>query len=194
MKHYHLFKTHAWKECKASTDEQYYGYTGAFRCLVEDAGDVAFIKHSIVPDNSDGKGEAWAATVKSGDYELICPHKSSPVPITEYATCNLARVPAHAVVTRPESVTKVVGILKDQQAQFGPSGSDPSFKLFQSETGRNLIFKDSTKCLQEIKAGTSYDQFLGADYMSATTSLRQCSETTSDLEKSCTFHSCQQKT
>lgn len=65
------------------------------------------------------------------------------------------------------------------QAQFGPSGSDPSFKLFQSETGRNLIFKDSTKCLQEIKAGTSYDQFLGADYMSATTSLRQCSETTS---------------
>ncbi|KAK6302565.1 hypothetical protein J4Q44_G00269200 [Coregonus suidteri] len=30
-------------KCKANADKQYYGYAGAFRCLVENAGDVAFI-------------------------------------------------------------------------------------------------------------------------------------------------------
>merc|ERR1719383_81505 len=179
-------------KCKASADELYYGYAGAFRCLVEGAGDVAFIKHSIVPENSDGKGPAWARTVSSADYELICPGKG-PVPISDYASCHLAVVPAHAVVTRPESHSEVVRILQDQQTKFGPSGSDPSFKMFQSDGGKNLLFKDSTKCLQAIASGISYEVFLGPVYMDAMTSLRQCAGTASALEKSCTFHSCQQK-
>lgn len=179
-------------KCKASADEQYYGYAGAFRCLVEDAGDVAFIKHTIVPENSDGSGPAWARDVKSADYELICPGKG-PVPISEYTSCHLSIVPAHAVVTRPESHSDVVRILQDQQTKFGISGSDASFRMFQSDGGKNLLFKDSTKCLQVIQAGTSYDQFLGAMYMEAMGALRKCPDTASDLEKSCTFHSCQQK-
>lgn len=179
-------------KCKASADEQYYGYAGAFRCLVEGAGDVAFIKHTIVEENSNGNGPSWANNVNSADYELICPNKS-PVPINEYVSCHLAVVPAHAVVTRPESRAEVARILQDQQAKFGPSGSDNTFRLFQSESGKNLLFKDSTKCLQEVPAGSSYEQFLGAEYINAMTSLRQCSANTPDLEKSCTFHSCQQK-
>ncbi|XP_044075040.1 transferrin-a [Siniperca chuatsi] len=179
-------------KCKASADEQYYGYAGAFRCLVEGAGDVAFIKHTIVPENSDGKGPTWASEVNSAEYELIC-HGKDPVPVTEYLSCHLAKVPAHAVVTRPEIHGEVIRILQDQQAKFGTTGSDSTFKLFQSDAGKNLLFKDSTKCLQEIQAGTTYDQFLGTDYINAMNSLRQCSATTPDLEKSCTFHSCQQK-
>ncbi|XP_071781225.1 serotransferrin-1 [Centroberyx gerrardi] len=179
-------------KCKASADEQYYGYAGAFRCLVEGGGDVAFIKHTIVPENSDGNGPIWAKDVKSTEYELICPGKG-PVAITEYASCNLAKVPAHAVVTRPETRGEVVRILQDQQTKFGTSGSDTTFRMFQSEGGKNLLFKDSTKCLQEVAAGTTYQSFLGPDYMTAMDSLRQCSDTASDLEKSCTFHSCQQK-
>ncbi|CAG5896709.1 unnamed protein product [Menidia menidia] len=177
-------------KCKASADEQYYGYAGAFRCLVEDAGDVAFIKHTIVPENSDGNGPEWARGVSSADYQLICPGKA-PMAITEYASCHLALVPAHAVVTRPESRSDVVRILQEQQTQFGASGSDPSFRLFQSDQGKNLLFKDSTKCLQEVSAGKTYEQFLGPEYMAAMSSLRQCGTTASDLEKSCTFHSCQ---
>lgn len=52
--------------------------------------------------------------MKSDDYELICPNKS-PVPVTDFASCHLAMVPAHAVVTRPESRGDVVRILLDQQ-------------------------------------------------------------------------------
>uniref|UniRef100_A0A7N6A7T7 Serotransferrin n=1 Tax=Anabas testudineus TaxID=64144 RepID=A0A7N6A7T7_ANATE len=179
-------------KCAANANEQYYGYAGAFRCLVDGAGDVAFIKHTTVSENSDGNGPAWAQAVKSGDYELICPGKG-PVPITDFATCNLAQVPAHAVVTRPDTHSEVVRILFDQQAKFGPSGSDPTFRLFQSEGGKNLLFKDSTKCLHEVQAGTNFEQFLGQNYMNSMNSLRQCGETTPDLEKSCTFHTCQQK-
>ncbi|CAG05932.1 unnamed protein product, partial [Tetraodon nigroviridis] len=89
-------------KCKASSEEHYYGYAGAFRCLVEGAGDVAFIKHTTVGESSDGNGPSWASQVRSTDYELICP-KKDPVPVTEFASCHLASVPAHAVVTRPES-------------------------------------------------------------------------------------------
>ncbi|WP_139160233.1 hypothetical protein, partial [Acinetobacter baumannii] len=61
-----------------------------------------------------------------------------------------------------------------------------------SENGKNLLFKDSTKCLQEVPEGRTYEQFLGISYMTAMKALRHCSETTPDLEKSCTFHACQQ--
>lgn len=61
-----------------------------------------------------GNGPTWARGVNSNDYELICPNKS-PVPVTDYASCHLAAVPAHAVVTRPENRGAVVRILQDQQ-------------------------------------------------------------------------------
>ncbi|KAL3988493.1 BTB/POZ domain-containing protein KCTD2/5/17 [Sarotherodon galilaeus] len=177
-------------KCKASADEQYYGYAGAFRCLVEGGGDVAFVKHTIVTENSDGNGPDWARNLRSSDYQLICPGKG-PVEISDYATCHLALAPAHAVVTRPDSHSKVVRILQEQQATFGNSGTDPSFRMFQSENGKNLLFQDSTKCLQEVPQGRTYEQFLGEAYMDAMKALRHCSDTASDLEKSCTFHTCQ---
>ena len=116
-----------------------------YRCLVEDAGEVAFIKHTIVPENSNGErltltclnlsyecviyinlnhpppllvkgnGPAWASGVNADDYQLICPGQAAPVEISEYAKCNLAAVPAHAVVTRPETHSEVVRILREQQ-------------------------------------------------------------------------------
>jgi hypothetical protein len=38
--------------CSASNTESYYGYTGAFRCLASGSGDVAFVKHTTVPENT----------------------------------------------------------------------------------------------------------------------------------------------
>uniref|UniRef100_A0A8K9VAE4 Serotransferrin n=1 Tax=Oncorhynchus mykiss TaxID=8022 RepID=A0A8K9VAE4_ONCMY len=170
--------------CMASSEEQYYGYTGAFRCLVEGAGDVAFIKHTIVPENTDGNGPVWAQDLKSSDFELLC-QDGTTQPVTKFRDCHLAKVPAHAVITRPES--------RGEVARFGSSGSDSSFNMFQSDLGKNSLFKDSTKCLQEIPSGTKFQDFLGEEYMIAMQSLRECSNSTSDLEKACTFHSCQQK-
>ncbi|XP_028988135.1 serotransferrin-like [Betta splendens] len=178
-------------KCAANSNEQYYGHDGAFRCLVDGAGDVAFVKHSTPTENSDGKGPDWAQNVKSADYELICPGRSSPAPISDFKSCNLAKVPAHAVMTRPEIRNKVVNTLNEQQDNFGRHGSDSTFRLFDSERGKNLLFSDFTQCLQEVEAGKKYDQFLGEGYMLSMNSIRQCSQSTPDLEKSCTFHSCQ---
>uniref|UniRef100_A0A4W5REE8 Transferrin-a n=1 Tax=Hucho hucho TaxID=62062 RepID=A0A4W5REE8_9TELE len=101
-------------KCKASSEEQYYGYTGAFRCLVEGAGDVAFIKHTIVPESTDGSGPVWAKDLKSSDFELLC-QDGTTQPVSKFLECHLAKVPAHAVITRPETRKEVVSILLEQQ-------------------------------------------------------------------------------
>ncbi|KAG5847738.1 hypothetical protein ANANG_G00129400 [Anguilla anguilla] len=179
-------------KCRASTEELYYGYAGAFRCLVEGGGDVAFVKHTIVGENSDGNGPSWASALKSADFELLC-LDNTRAPVSDYVKCHLAKVPAHAVVTRPEMQDQVVAFLKDQESLFGINGSNTGlFKMFQSE-GSNLLFKDSTKCLQEVIKGQSFKDFLGKEYYDAVTSLKTCSTSVSELEKACTFHTCQQK-
>lgn len=53
--------------------------------------------------------------------------------------------------------------------------------MFQSDSEKNLLFKDSTKCLQEIEEGISVEQFLGDKYVDAMTSLRVCSKITPGL-------------
>ncbi|KAM6948309.1 transferrin-a [Aplochiton taeniatus] len=179
--------------CKDSSKEKYYGYDGAFRCLVEGNGDVAFIKHSIVQAYTDGNGPDWAQSLKSADFELICPSKDTAVPISEFNECNLARVPSHAVVTRPELRNHVVTTLLDQQVKFGPRSGHQDFKMFESKSGKNNLFSDSTKCLQEVAEGKPLAEFLGNEYMTAISSLRTCEKFASNLEKSCTLLSCQKK-
>ncbi|XP_026887023.1 serotransferrin-2-like isoform X1 [Electrophorus electricus] len=178
-------------KCKASSDELYYGYAGALRCMVEGKGEVAFVKHTTVQENADGKGPQWASGLKSADFKLICPGGSAE--ISSYSTCHLAVVPAHAIVTRPEMRTEVVSVLKEQQAKFGGSSNDFSFKMFQSEDGRNLLFKDSTKCLQEVPPTKSFKEFLGESYVAIMDSLHECTGSISELEQACTLHTCQQQ-
>jgi hypothetical protein len=53
---------------------EHFVYTGAFRCLVEGGGQVAFVKHTTVMENTDGKRrEWWARNALTDDYELLCP-------------------------------------------------------------------------------------------------------------------------
>lgn len=60
--------------CRRDASEDYYGHTGAFRCLVEGGGDVAFVKHTTVMENTGGKRrEWWARNTLNDDFELLCP-------------------------------------------------------------------------------------------------------------------------
>ena len=70
------------------------------------------------------------------------------------------------------------------QSMFGTDVLDPSFRLYQSDAGNNLLFKDSTKCLKEIPSQTTADAFLGTGYVNAVMSLRQCPETASGMLRS----------
>lgn len=41
---------------------------------MEGGGDVAFVKHTTVKENTDGKRrEWWARNALNEDYELLCP-------------------------------------------------------------------------------------------------------------------------
>ena len=51
--------------------------------------------------------------------------------------------------------------------------------MFQSDDGKNLLFKDSTECLQEVPPTESYKEFLGETYMASMNSLRQCASSMS---------------
>ncbi|KTG35563.1 hypothetical protein cypCar_00019640 [Cyprinus carpio] len=163
-------------KCKASSGEIYYGYDGAFRCLAEKTGEVAFIKHTIVGDYTDGKGPDWAKDLKSEDFELICPESpDTTVKHTEFGKCNLAKVPAHAVITREDARKDVVNILK--QAQLN------SDKLFKSEGERNLLFSDTTKCLQETTQ--TLKEFLTKNYIDMIERTYETGQGEPDLVKAC---------
>ncbi|KFW77420.1 Ovotransferrin, partial [Manacus vitellinus] len=161
------------EKCVASSHEQYYGYTGALRCLVEQ-GDVAFIKHSIVEENTDGKSkESWAKDLKMDQFELLCTD-GQRANVMDYRRCNLAKVPTHAVVTRPEKAKQVREMLERQERLFGAKGiKNKDFNMFAYET-KDLLFKDLTKCLVKLRDGISYKEFLGDQYYASLASLNTC--------------------
>ncbi|XP_054022516.1 ovotransferrin [Dryobates pubescens] len=172
------------EKCVANSHEKYYGYTGAFRCLVE-RGDVAFIKHSIVEENTDGRNkEDWAKSLRMEDFELLCTDGQRKN-VMAYRDCHLAKVPTHAVITRPEKARQVRELLERQEKLFGTKGvAKDKFKMFESQT-KDLLFKDLTKCLVKLREGITYKEFLGDQYYASVASLNTCNP--SDLLQVCTF-------
>ncbi|XP_019292415.2 serotransferrin [Panthera pardus] len=174
------------KECIPNSHERYYGYTGAFRCLVE-KGDVAFVKDQTVMENTGGNNtEEWAKDLKMEDFMLLCPDGSRKN-VTEAEKCFLAHAPNHAVVSRKDMAACVSKTLLEQQELFGKTENDCSsqFCMFHSDT-KDLLFKDDTTCLAKLPEGTTYKSYLGPEYITAVANLRQCS--TSKLLDACTFH------
>ncbi|NXJ12854.1 TRFE protein, partial [Odontophorus gujanensis] len=161
------------EKCVASSHEKYFGYTGALRCLVE-KGDVAFIKHSIVEENTGGKNkDEWAKNLQMDDFELLCTD-GRRANVMDYRECNLAEVPTHAVVVRPEKASKIRDLLERQEERFGVHGSEKSkFMMFESHA-KDLLFKDLTKCLYKVRQGTTYKEFLGEKYYTTISSINSC--------------------
>ncbi|XP_073432663.1 saxiphilin-like [Dendrobates tinctorius] len=146
-------------KCSLSDKEAYYGNKGAFRCLVE-KGDVAFVLHTAVYENTDGKNpELWAKDLKSTDFELLCPD-GSRAPVSDYKKCKLLGISPQTIYTRPESLRDVVRITLNQQSLYGWKGFQKDiFQLFSSSHGQNLLFSDRTQCLVE------FDRMLDRDIM-----------------------------
>ncbi|XP_042316510.1 serotransferrin [Sceloporus undulatus] len=170
-------------KCKPNSNEIFYGYNGAFRCLIE-SGDVAFVKHSTPFDNTGDNKPAWVGDKGPNDFVLLA-RDGRRCPISEYLTCGLATVPTHGVVTRPDQADNVRRVMLQQQIYYGNTGSDKEvFQLFQSDT-KDSLFKDGTVCLATPKEKT-YEAYLGKQYMDSVAGLKECSP--SELLKACLFH------
>lgn len=84
--------------CSRSQKEFFYGDTGAFRCLNEGGGDVAFVRHTSVKPNTDGLNtDQWARPLRKTDFELLC-KDGRRKSIEKFRECHLAKVPARLVM------------------------------------------------------------------------------------------------
>ncbi|NXI53829.1 TRFM protein, partial [Chloroceryle aenea] len=166
-------------KCSASSQERYYNYSGAFRCLAQDSGDVAFVKHSTVFENTDGKNpDSWAQNLKSTDFQLLCPN-GARAEVNQFAQCHLAQVPAQAIMIHPDTnIFALYGLLAKAQVYFGNSDGN-GFKMFDSSAyqGKNLIFKDSAVEIVPVRERRTYAEWLGSEYIESLEGMQtpQCS-------------------
>ncbi|KAI4547887.1 hypothetical protein MG293_000217 [Ovis ammon polii] len=129
--------------------------------------------------------EAWAKNLKPKDFQLLC-LDGSRKPVTEAQSCHLAIVPSHAVVSRKDKADFVRRMLFNQQELFGRNGFEYlMFQLFKSPA-KDLLFSDDTECLANLQDRTTYQKYLGPEYLQAIANVRHCLP--SELLDACTFH------
>uniref|UniRef100_T1J2X7 Transferrin-like domain-containing protein n=1 Tax=Strigamia maritima TaxID=126957 RepID=T1J2X7_STRMM len=157
--------------CQRDHNEDFFGYSGAFRCLVEGGGDIAFVKHTTVFENTDGRNKMWwARNMLTVDFELLC-RDGSRAPVKSYEECNLGKVAANALVARPYNQTEIdsyINLFLYAQQFFGSKYEDGfKFQMFQSEFPyHDLIFQDATQQLQPVPYDKRhYHAYLGHDFL-----------------------------
>ncbi|KAM8834363.1 otolith matrix protein 1 [Synchiropus picturatus] len=148
--------------CANNHRERHYGEAGALRCVAENLGDVAFIKHTTIYENLDGKNqESWALDLELEDLKLLCPD-GTDAGLDEFQHCHLAAVPANGVVVRLEDKCRVWKFLERLQNVFG--NATEGFRLFSSAgyAEADLLFSDATHHLQRVVGSCA--SWLGRSY------------------------------
>lgn len=146
---------------------KYSNYAGAFKCLEDGVGQVAFVKHTTVPENAANPSE----------YLYLCLNGSRAATPDD---CYLAIVPAHAVMIKSASSHNSVytSFLVKASELYGVNQTNGTmFQLFDSSKydGKDLLFKDSTKSLDNIEQGKNkYNTWLGQEYLDDLDALEQC--------------------
>lgn len=161
--------------CARDASEPFYGDTGSFRCLVEGGGQVAFLKHAAIFENTGGSNrETWARNLIKSDFELLC-RDGSRAAINEYKSCNLGSVPSNAIVTSKvhlsfQMIDAYMNLFMYGQQYYGSKYSgEYTFKMFSSTgNGKDLIFQDATQQLVRVPvANQTYKSYLGLEFIRA---------------------------
>lgn len=138
---------------------------------------MAFVKHTTVFENTDGKRkEFWARNTFMKDYQLLCPDGKRKT-VDKYASCNLGKIAANAVVTRGDyygynetQINAYINLFISAQQFYGRKDPDDfTFALFYSTPPyTDLIFQDAAQQLVVVpKEKREFSAYLGPDFMKA---------------------------
>ncbi|XP_077417309.1 otolith matrix protein 1 isoform X2 [Vanacampus margaritifer] len=151
--------------CASNPRERHYGEAGALRCVAENLGDVAFVKHTTVFDNLDGRNQdSWALDVEAEDLKLLCPD-GTDADLDDFRRCHLAAVPANGVVVRQTDKCRVWKFLERLQNAFGNSTDGLSMFGSSGYSDSDVLFSDSAHHLLRVLGG--FTSWLGPSYTSA---------------------------
>ncbi|XP_006868875.1 PREDICTED: lactotransferrin [Chrysochloris asiatica] len=154
-------------KCACNSKEPYFGYSGAFRCLKDGLGEVAFVKESTVFESLPNKADR-------DQYELLCPDNTRK-PVDAYKECHLARVRSHAVVARSVDGKHdlIWELLRQAQERFGKT-RPPAFQLFASPPSKkDLIFKDAALGFLRIPSKIDSELYVDYSYRTAFRNLKE---------------------
>lgn len=102
--------------------------------------------------------------------------------VGDFQKCNLARIPSRVVMSRPGN--KVAGLKQTllRLDEFFKTNSH-LFQMFNSSAygGKDLLFKDSTVKLIDVKEKNSTEAWLGQKYFNALRTLSSCQEVVAAL-------------
>ncbi|KAL1782087.1 inhibitor of carbonic anhydrase [Sigmodon hispidus] len=153
-------------KCACSSSEPYFGYSGAFKCLQDGAGDVSFVKHLTVFEVMPQKADR-------DQYELLCADNTRR-PVDEYKQCYLAQVPSDVVLARSvngkeDVIRELLGVAQDH---FGNNESSV-FELFGSPHGKDLLFTDAASGFLNITPKMDINMYLGNEHFYNIKSLKR---------------------
>jgi melanoma-associated antigen p97 len=138
--------------CKSCADDcsesdPYYDYAGSLKCLTEGAGDVAFTKQDTV-----------TVLGNKGDYRLLC-RTGGCKSVDDYESCNLAKVPSHAVVGTTAFANSVQG--NAIKVALVTAAKKPGFLESTSAIDdiENVIFKKGTTDLELFTGNAETEYF-----------------------------------
>ncbi|XP_036188448.1 serotransferrin isoform X4 [Myotis myotis] len=153
-------------KCAHSHHEPYFGYSGAFKCLQDGAGDVGFVRHMTVSEN-------LALQADVDQYELLC-RDNTRKPVDQYEECHLASIPSHAVVARSVGGKEdlIWELLNQAQEYFGKDTS-ADFQLFGSSYKKDLLFTDAAHGFLKVPPKMDAMLYLGYEHIAAIRSLRE---------------------
>ena len=158
-----------------SEDDPFYDYAGSLKCLADGAGDVAFTFFRTKCSSRENFFNCWHKETSSpkqetalsdpdkDNYRLLCKNGGCAA-VDDFAACNLAKVPSHAVIASSATASSPLG--KAIAEALVAAAGKPGF--LQSTTSidgvENVVFADGTTGLEAF-TGSVEDDYFGQAFL-----------------------------
>ncbi|KAI5059573.1 hypothetical protein GOP47_0025892 [Adiantum capillus-veneris] len=124
----------------------YGGYSGAFRCLVDGTGDIAFVRSDTVERlSSDGKHAQEWSTKALDEFRYLCPQGGCRSINENLGNCTFGSVPANVLMTRNAQSNKRRLEMVQQLLNVSYAGA-----LYNPQNWNDYVLSSSTQTLVEV--------------------------------------------